>query len=102
MIRELAVNLEKEKTEANITTEDAKLYLEHIRMGMGNAFVMAREIIRGIKDGKFTWDDIGVTPEILAETIDIFASIVFTNIRKNARKIKADHLEIKEFLSGVS
>lgn len=80
--------------------EDAKLYIKHIYLGRGNAFVMAKKIILDIKNKKFRWNDIGITPGELADKIDGIANDTLIMLEDRAEELVADYSGIIDFLDG--
>lgn len=103
MLRELTVNFEEkaERTREELVT-DAILYLEHIRMGMGDTLAMTAVIKDGIERAKFNWSDIGITPEELQEQVEKFVKNARNENYGRMEKFDDKFFEILQFLNSAT
>lgn len=84
----------KSKKEA---IEDAKLYVEHIRK-MGDKFTLALLVGKYIMSGLVTWDEIGITPQEIADILNRERIGRISVHAQEIVKIELDYMEMMQFL----
>jgi len=92
--------LETHKPTKEELIADARLYIEHIESGKGDALVMVKKIILDIQNKRFCWSDIKITPEELADRIDRVANDTLVMIEKKTAEFVSDYSGIIDFLDS--